>query len=110
MTTGVHGNRVSRAGKAYDLVTMSMPTAPDQKRKRGNPQWGKPLTPVHVVITEFEAEAARLGLTKDDYVASAALKRWCNHNRNRVYIPEWLLDKWDMEVDSNSGIYLGWMK
>ena len=24
----------------------------------------------------------------------AELKRWCEHNRNRVYVPEWLLEAW----------------
>jgi len=40
-------------------------------------------------------------LTKSDYVASAELKTWCNHNRNRVYVPEWLLGEWGMKVDMN---------
>jgi hypothetical protein len=29
------------------------------------------------------------------------LKRWCKSNRNRVYVPEWLLDEWAMPVDTN---------
>jgi hypothetical protein len=41
----------------------------------------------------------RLGLTKAEYVSSAALKRWCEHNRNRFYVPEWLLGAWRMEVE-----------
>lgn len=30
---------------------------------------------------------------------SRELRIWCERNRNRVYIPEWLLKKWDMTVD-----------
>jgi len=71
------------------------------KRGRGNPNWGKPLAPIPALLTEFEMEVARLCLTKSDYVASAELKRWCDRNRNRVYVPEWLLKEWGMRVDMN---------
>jgi len=68
---------------------------PDRKRRRGNPNWGNPLhSPA--IVTEFELEVTRLGLKRPDYVASMTLKRWCNHNRNRVYVPEWLLAEWGM--------------
>lgn len=72
---------------------------PQPKRGRGNPNWGKPLRPVPALLTEFEMEVARLGLTRSEYSASLALKRWCKHNRNRVYVPEWLLAEWGMQVD-----------
>ncbi|MGA7293238.1 MAG: hypothetical protein WBW53_01325 [Terriglobales bacterium] len=36
--------------------------------------------------------------------SSAELKRWCEHNRNRVYVPEWLLEAWGIQVD---GIFSG---
>jgi hypothetical protein len=49
--------------------------------------------------TEFEVEVTRLGLTKSQLVASTDLKRWCERNRNRVYIPEWLLVEWGMRMD-----------
>lgn len=74
---------------------------PTRKRARGNPDWFK-LKPAHALPTEFEAEVARLGLTKSELVASTELKRWCDRNRNRVYIPEWLLADWGMHVDVNS--------
>jgi len=70
------------------------------KRMRGNPDWGK-LKPILVLPTEFEIEVARLGLRKSEYVASAALRRWCDRNRNRVYVPEWLLKEWGMRVEMN---------
>ena len=80
---------------------MPKPLAPpDGKRPRGNPNWGKPLAPVLALPTEFDLEVKRLGLRKSEYVASVALKRWCDRNRNRVYVPEWLLTEWGMEVES----------
>jgi hypothetical protein len=42
----------------------------------------------------------RLGLTKLEYVSSTELKRWCEHNRNRVYVPEWLLEEWGIQVEA----------
>jgi len=80
---------------------MTKPFALPQLKRRGNPDWGKPHQPIPPLITEFESEVARLGLSNSDYVASAELKRWCAHNRNRVYIPEWLLAEWEMQVDMN---------
>ena len=47
-------------------------------------------------------EVTRLGLAKSQYVASTELKRWCERNRNRVYVPEWLLTEWGMQVETNS--------
>ena len=79
---------------------MSMPiAAPQLNRKRGNLEWGKPLQPLPALLTAFEVEVARLGLVRSEYSASLELKRWCNRNRNRVYVPEWLLDEWEMHVE-----------
>ena len=48
--------------------------------------------------TEFEMQVERLSLSVEEYVRSAELRRWCELNRERVYIPEWLLEKWGMTV------------
>jgi hypothetical protein len=87
---------------------MTKPFAlPPLRRGRGNPNWGKPLDPLPESLTEFETEAARLGLTISDYVASVELKRWCAHNRNRVYVPEWLLTEWEMHVEIGYSLVSG---
>ena len=80
---------------------MDKPALRGMKRGRGNSNWGKPLAPIPALLTEFEMEVGRLRLTRSDYVASAELKRWCDHNRNRVYVPEWLLQEWGMQVEMN---------
>ena len=78
---------------------------PGKKRGRGNPNWGTPPRPIPALPTEFEMQAKRLGLARAGYVASAPLKRWCELNRNRRYIPEWLLEEWRMKVDETfSGV------
>jgi hypothetical protein len=73
---------------------------PVLKRKRGNPKWGKPLPRLPALLTEFELQVKRLGLTEGEYVASVELHRWCDRNRNRCYVPECLLKAWGMQVES----------
>jgi hypothetical protein len=83
---------------------MPAPAAPPVvRRKRGNPNWasGLPLVPSPAVPTEFEMQVRELELTPEIYASSRELKNWCERNRNRVYIPEWLLKKWDISVDLN---------
>ena len=70
------------------------------KRGRGNPNWGKPLGPLPALQTEFEMQVERLGLTKAHFIASAPLRLWCKRNRNRCYVPEWLLEAWGIKVDA----------
>jgi hypothetical protein len=72
-------------------------------RKRGNPNWGRPILFPPVLPTEFELQVRRLRLTKPMYVRSAELRRWCEQNRNRVYVPEWLLEAWGIVVDIRYG-------
>jgi hypothetical protein len=81
---------------------MARPTViPDIRHKRGNPNWGRPMPPTPVLPTEFELKVRHLHLAADAYAASTELRRWCWQNRNRFYIPEWLLEKWHITVDPN---------
>jgi len=52
-----------------------------------------------VLSTEFEMRVKHLRLTPETYTASVELRRWCEHNKNRFYIPEWLLREWGITVD-----------
>ncbi len=83
---------------------MTRPIAlPVPRRKRGNPNWGSPIVkgPPNAP-TAFELQAEHLRLTPEMYVYSRELRTWCERNRDRVYIPEWLLDEWIMAVDALS--------
>ena len=51
------------------------------------------------MATEFELQVKHLHLTPQMYTSSRELRAWCHKNRNRVYIPEWLLEEWDITVD-----------
>jgi hypothetical protein len=68
-------------------------------KKRGNPNWGRPAQPSSAIVTEFERKLRELGLTNETCASSAQLRTWCGQNKNRYYIPEWLLKEWQMKVD-----------
>ncbi len=59
------------------------------------------MLPASVLCTEFEMQVRQLRLTPERYVVSAELRRWCEENRNRCYIPEWLLDEWEIRVNAD---------
>jgi len=40
-------------------------------------------------------------LMPETYTSSTVLRNWCERNRNRFYIPEWLLDQWGIIVDAD---------
>jgi hypothetical protein len=74
-------------------------------RRRGNPNWGsgEPFHAAPAAATEFEIQVRQLRLTKQTCADSAELREWCERNRNRCYIPEWLLNEWGIRVDPHSG-------
>ena len=75
------------------------PALPATKRKRGNPNWGRPIPRALALATEFELRARQLQLTAGTYTSSRELRVWCKRNRNRLYVPEWLLKEWGITVD-----------
>ena len=81
-------------------VTQTGDKASAKTRKRGNPNWGQPQTaPAAAMPTEFELHTKSLRLTEKQYVRSNELRAWCKQNKNRCYVPEWLLKEWNMLVD-----------
>jgi hypothetical protein len=62
----------------------------------GRPQENRP-----VASTGFEEQVLKLGLNEQTCEASRELKDWCERNKDRCYIPEWLLKRWGMRVDSD---------
>jgi hypothetical protein len=57
---------------------MARPAAfPVVHRKRGNPNWGRPIPPAPVLATEFELQVRKLRLTAETYVSSPELRAWC---------------------------------
>ena len=81
------------------ICGMVKPFIQPVRRRRGNPNWGRPLPPAPAVATEFEVQVRHLGLTKKTCTRSVALRNWCERNKNRCYIPEWLLEEWEIAVE-----------
>jgi len=53
------------------------------------------------VATAFEEQAQKLGLTEQTCVSSEEMRHWCERNKDRRYVPEWLLKRWRIAVDPN---------
>ena len=71
-------------------------------RKRGNTHWARYMPPGRAVLaTQFEMQVSQLQLTPGTYASSRELRAWCERNRNRRYVPEWLLGGWGIIVDLN---------
>jgi hypothetical protein len=51
--------------------------------------------------SEFEHQIKRLGVTEGDVCWVSGVRRWCEKNKNRCYIPEWLVI-WHLDVDPNA--------
>ena len=107
--THLHGHDAeARYVKAYDeapakdalsRAKVLVETLVHRVRKRGNPNWGRPVPPAWTMATEFELQVKVLGLTPETCASSRELRMWCHQNKNRVYIPEWLLKEWRITVD-----------
>jgi hypothetical protein len=46
------------------------------------------------VPTAFEKQVDKLALNEQTCATSEELRQWCERNKNRSYIPEWLLKQW----------------
>ena len=73
------------------------------KRKRGNPNWGKPDLHATLCVqpSSFEDVVRSLRLLLDQYVDSARLKDWVRKNKNHKYVPSDLLEAWDLDADGD---------
>jgi hypothetical protein len=73
------------------------------KKKRGNPNWGKPVVQpaADVQPNSFEQIVRKLGLSPDQYLASVQLKEWVRKNKDQKYVPSDLLKAWNFEAASD---------
>jgi hypothetical protein len=71
------------------------------KKRRGNPNWGKP-EPFMLggTISSFDALVKTLGLSPDQYENSITLKEWVGKNKDQKYVPLDLLDAWGFKARS----------
>ncbi len=80
---------------------MTRPVALSSASKTRKSQLGRPILHAPILATEFEMRVRQLRLSPEMYAFSHELRNWCERNRNRVYIPEWLLEEWGISVDPN---------
>ena len=72
------------------------------KKKRGNPNWGKPdVHPADIQPSSFEQIVRKLQLSPDQYQSSVQLKEWARKNKDHKYVPSDLLKAWDFEAASD---------
>jgi len=60
-----------------------------------------PLRCLSWLPTAFEEQVKALGLNEQTCATSEQLEQWCKRNKDRCYIPEWLLKQWGISVDPN---------
>jgi hypothetical protein len=48
--------------------------------------------------TKFDEQVYRLGLVESEWCGSTKLRAWVEDNRNRRFVPEWLLGAWGLTV------------
>jgi len=66
-------------------------------KRRGNPNWGKPEPYIlSTSICSFDSLVKMLKLTPDQYESSEELKRWSERNKDSKYIPQELLQVWNI--------------
>jgi hypothetical protein len=71
--------------------------------RHGNSGWssGRPGAVPPAIPSAFETLVDELKLTAPTYMESQELHCWCQANRNKCYIPEWLLKAWGIPVNSD---------
>jgi hypothetical protein len=69
-------------------------------KKRGNPDWCRPL-PIGALVASpsFESVTEALRLAPEDFQTSIPLKEWVSRNKNYKYVPLDLLEAWGFSVD-----------
>ena len=68
---------------------------------QGNRNWnsGQPFELRPRMPTEFETVVQLLRLSQKAFVFSLQLRQWCEENKNRCYVSEWLLAAWNTNVN-----------
>lgn len=73
------------------------------KKKRGNPNWGKPdiYPAAPIQPNSFDQIVRKLRLSPEQYASSAQLKDWVQKNKDHKYVPLDLLEAWDFDAASD---------
>lgn len=102
------GCRCERCTAAHTIYARSKAAANGYrpKRRRGNPNWGKSIKlypdaapPGTPPLTEFEKLALTHNIAEENWHRSLILREFAAKHRNRLYVPENLLDLWGLQPD-----------
>ena len=63
-------------------------------KQRGNPNWFLPPIAYSPVVSAFELQTQKLGLSPDEFIGSEALKEWARKNKDHRFVPADLLQAW----------------
>ena len=74
------------------------------KKKRSNPNWGKPELHSTLLVqpNSFEEVAKKLRLSPTEYESSIQLQEWARNNKDQKYVPSTLLQAWGLGVKEDS--------
>jgi hypothetical protein len=74
------------------------------KKKRGNPNWGKPELHSALLVqpNSFEQVVKKLRLSPTEYESSIQLQDWARNNKDQKYVPSTLLQAWGLDVKEDS--------
>ncbi len=74
------------------------------KKKRGNPNWGKPELHSALLVqpNSFEEVVKKLRLSPTEYESSIQLQDWARNNKDQKYVPSTLLQAWGLDVKEDS--------
>jgi hypothetical protein len=68
-------------------------------RNKVNSNWGKAGGDIPKTPTSFEEMVRLLKLSETEYKSSIQLKKWAQKNKDSKYVPQDLLEAWDIEVN-----------
>jgi hypothetical protein len=75
-------------------------------KRRGNPNWGKPVLLTASGLSAFESLVRYLKLSPEEYEGSITLKEWVCQNKDHRYVPVELLKAWGLTVRAESSAKL----
>ena len=68
-------------------------------QNKGNQNWGKSCGDIPNTPTSFEEMVRRLNLSEKEYRSSVPLKEWAQKHKDSKYVPQDLLDAWEIEAN-----------
>jgi hypothetical protein len=87
-------------GLRHNIIPVAGAVENRMKKRRGNPNWGKPdvRSMTEIQPSSFEKIVRKLHLSPEQYIDSVQLKDWVRKNKDQRYVPSDLLKAWGFEA------------